>query len=173
MATRSRVFKNSAISDSVLFFVRVVISPNLPQCGFYPCGALDHGVGLEVQPGRALEAHLGPYRGLDAAGGALQAIVCGHLILAGEHAVEHRRVGEVGAHPDAGDGDETLDARVRERGYLLAGDLLQLRLHLARARAHGFAFMASPSWLRPHGFALMASPSWLRPHGFALMASPS
>src|SRR5215218_4212737 len=138
MATRSRVFKNSAISDSVLFFVRVVICPNLPQCGFYPCGALDNGVGLKVQPGRALEAHLGPYRGLDAAGGALQALVCGPLILAGEHAVEYRSVVEIGAHPDTGDRDETLDAWVRERGYLLAGDLLQLRLHLARARTHSF-----------------------------------
>src|ERR671912_1542383 len=137
-ATRSRVFKKTAISASVLFFARVFIRPNLPQCCFYPGGTLDHGVGLEVQPGRALEAHLGPYRGLDAAGGALQALVCGHLILAGEHAVEHRRVGEVGAHPDAGDRYEALDARVRERGYLLAGDLLQLRLHLARATAHSF-----------------------------------
>src|SRR5215204_3016917 len=82
-APLSRVFKNSAISASVLFFVRVVICPYLPQCGFNPGGTLDHGVWLEVQPGRALEAHLGPYRSLDATGGALQALVCGQLILAG------------------------------------------------------------------------------------------
>src|SRR4029453_8015661 len=99
MATRSRDLKNSAISASVLFFVRVFICPNLPQCGFYPGGALDNRVRLEVQPWRAFEAQLGPDRRLDAAGGALQALVCGHLILAGEHAIVHRSVGEVGAHP--------------------------------------------------------------------------
>ena len=74
-ATRSRVFKNSAISASVLFFVRVVIGPYLPKGGFYPGGTLDHRVGLEVQPGRALEARLGPDGALDAAGRALQALV--------------------------------------------------------------------------------------------------
>src|SRR5215207_328454 len=142
-ATRSRVFRNSAISESVLFFVRVVICPYLPQCGFYPGRTLDDGVGLEVQPGRALEARLGPYRGLDATCGALQSFVCRHLVLASEHAVEHRRVGEVGADPDAGNRDDALDARVRKRGYLLAGDLLELRLHLAHATAHGFALIAS------------------------------
>src|SRR5918995_3876297 len=142
-ATRSRVFKTSAISESVLFFVRVVICPYLPKSGFYLGRTLDDGVGLEVQPGRPLEARLGPYRGLDAARRALQTFVCCHLVLTGEHAVEHRRMGEVGAHPDAGDRDEALDARVRERGHLLARYLFELRLHLARATAHGLALIAS------------------------------
>src|SRR3712207_2775618 len=85
-AQRSRVFKNSAIFASVLFLVRVFIGPYLPECGFYPGGTLDDGVGLEVQPRRAFETGLGPYGGLDAAGGALQALVCGRLVFACEHA---------------------------------------------------------------------------------------
>src|SRR5215204_4374232 len=135
-ATRSRVFKNSAISDSMLFVVRVVIRLYLPECSLYPRRPFHDGVRLEVQFRCALEARLGPHGGLDATGRALQSLVRGHLVPPGKHAVEHRRVGEVGANPDAGHRNEALDARVRERGDLLAGDLLELRLYLARAPAH-------------------------------------
>src|SRR5215211_4269098 len=113
-ATLSRVFKNSAISASVLFFVRVVIGPYLPQSCLYPRRTFDDRVWLEVQPGRALEACLGPYRGLDAACRALQTLLRCHLLLAGEYAVEDRRMGEVGANPHARNRNEPLDARVRE-----------------------------------------------------------
>ena len=120
-------------------FVRVVIGPYLPESGFYPGRAFHDRVRLEVQPGRALEARLGPDGALDAPGRALQSLVGRLGVLPGEHAVEDRGVGEVGAHPDAGNRHEALDARVGERGDLFARDLLQLRLYLAGASAHGFA----------------------------------
>src|ERR671911_2416223 len=60
-ATLSRVFENSAISASVLFFVRVVIRPYLPESGLYPRGTIDDRVGLEVQFGRAFQSRLDPY----------------------------------------------------------------------------------------------------------------
>src|SRR3954454_6603901 len=100
-ATLSRVFKNFAISPIVLFFVRVVISPYLPKGCFYPGRAFYHRVGLEVQLWRALEARLGADGALYAARGALQSLVGRLGVLAGEHAIEDRRVGEVGAHADA------------------------------------------------------------------------
>src|SRR5215210_363847 len=102
-ATLSRVFNNSAISPTVLFFVRVVIGPYLPKGCFYPGRAFYYGVGLEIQLRRALEARLGADGCLYAAGRALQTFVGRLGVLSGEHAVEDRRVGQVRAHPDAGD----------------------------------------------------------------------
>src|SRR5215208_6362431 len=135
-ATRSRVFKNSAISPTVLFVVRVVIGPYLPQSGFYPRRPLHNWVRLEAQPGRALEARLRPYRGLYTSSCALQTLVGGLGILPGEDTVEDRRTGQVGADADARNRYQALNPRVRERGDRFARDLPKLRLHLARALAH-------------------------------------
>src|SRR5215213_8679906 len=100
-ATLSRVFKKSAISLSVLFFVRVVIAPYLPEDCLYPGRAFYHRIRLEVQPGRALEACLGSDGALNAAGCALQPLVGRLGILPGQDAVIYGRVGQVGAHTDS------------------------------------------------------------------------
>src|SRR5215217_5107334 len=125
-ATRSTVFKKSAISAGVLFFVRVVIGPYLPEGCLYPGHAFYHRIRLEVQPGRALEARLGADGALDAARRALQALVGRLGVLPGQDAVENRGVGQVGAHADPGHGYQALDAGVGERGHLFARDLLEL-----------------------------------------------
>src|SRR3712207_5640203 len=57
-ATRSRVFRNSATSGAVLFFVRVVIFPYLPQGALYPGCLLHDRVGLEAQARRPLQTRL-------------------------------------------------------------------------------------------------------------------
>src|SRR5215212_398036 len=142
-ATLSRVFKDSAISPTVLFFVRVVIGPYLLKGCLYPGRAFYHRVRLEVQFGRALQARLGTDGTLYAAGRALQALVGRLGVLAGEHAVEDRRVRQVRAHADPRDRHQALYARIGERGDLFTGDLLELRLDLARSPAHGFALTAS------------------------------
>src|SRR5215210_7511945 len=94
-ATLSRVFKNSAISEAVLFFVRVVIGPYLPKGCFYPGRAFYHRVGLEVQLRRALESRLGADGGLYAARRALQSLMGRIGVFARDHAVVNRRMGEV------------------------------------------------------------------------------
>src|SRR5215210_3055091 len=73
-ATLSRVFRKSATSPTVLFFVRVVIGPYLPEGCLYPGRGFYHRIGLEVQPRRALEPRLGSDDALDAARRALQAL---------------------------------------------------------------------------------------------------
>src|SRR5829696_1231080 len=142
-ATLSRVFKKSAISLRVLFFVRVVIGPYLPEGRLYPGRAFYHRIRLEVQFGRALEARLATDGALNASGRALQALVGRLGILSGQDAVKDRSVGQVRAYTDARHGHQTLNARVGERGDLFACDLLQLRLDLACALAHSFALIAS------------------------------
>src|SRR5919112_4038973 len=94
-ATRSRVRKRSAISPSVLFFVRVVIGPYLPEGCLYPGRAFYHRIRLEVQPGRALETRLATDGGLNPAGRALQALVGRLGILSGQDAVKDSRVGQI------------------------------------------------------------------------------
>ena len=77
-----------------------------------------------MEPRRAFETRLCPNHGLDTSGRALQPLACAFEVLAREDAVEDCGVGKIRAYPDAGDRDETLDARVRERPDLLADDLL-------------------------------------------------
>src|SRR5215212_9894735 len=142
-ATLSRVFKKSAISPTVLFFVRVVIGHHLPKGRLYPGRAFYHRIRLEVQLGRTFEARLGTDGTLYAAGGALQTFVGRLCVLVSEHAVEDRRVRQIRAHADSGDRHQAPYARVGERGDLFTGDFLELRLDLARSPAHSFAFIAS------------------------------
>ena len=89
-ATRSRVFRNSAISWTVLFFVRVVNRSYLPQSVLYPGYLFHDRVGLEAEFGRALEARLAPYGGLNAPGRAVQAFLGRLGILSGQDAVKDR-----------------------------------------------------------------------------------
>src|SRR5918997_5352194 len=74
-ATRSRVFRNSATSRAVLFFVRVVIRAYLPQSALYSGRLLHERVRLEAEPGRPLEARLRPNARLQPAGRALQPLL--------------------------------------------------------------------------------------------------
>src|SRR5919112_6323133 len=124
-ATLSRVFKKSAISPTVLFFVRVVIGHYLPKGCLYPGRAFYHRVRLEVQSGRALEARLRTDDTLYAAGRALQALVGRLSVFARKDAVEDRRMRQVGAHANSRYRHQPLYSRVRERGDSFAGDLLQ------------------------------------------------
>ena len=97
-ATRSRSFRNSATSWTVLFFVRVVNRSYLPQSVLYPGYLFHDRVGLEAEPGGALQARLSPYGGLDAPGRAVQAFPGAARVSPGEDAVEDRGLREVGAH---------------------------------------------------------------------------
>src|SRR5215210_7536591 len=140
MATRSRVFKKSATSRIVLFLVRARIFSrlfsNVFQCRLDPAHVLHNRIRFKPEPGRAFEARLFPDRGLNASGRALQSLSSPFEVLAREDAVEDSRLSQVRAHPDTGDRNEALNARVRERPDLLADDLLQLRLDLTGTPAH-------------------------------------
>src|SRR5215203_3744166 len=105
-ATRSRVFRNSATSATVLFVVRIVNRSYLPQSALYPSYLLDHWVRLEAEPGRALQARLRPDGRLDAAGRAREALLSLVGVRPGEHAVEDRGLREIRAHADASDRHE-------------------------------------------------------------------
>src|SRR3712207_3378331 len=136
MATRSRAFKKRATSRVVLLVVRVVICLYLPQGALYPVYLLHHGVWLEAEPWRPPQAGLRPHRCLHTSGRALQSLLRLFDVLAREDAVEDGRRRQIRAHPDAGYGHQPADPGVREGRYLLAHDLLELRLDLARPAAH-------------------------------------
>src|SRR5215203_3878352 len=156
-ATRSRVYRNSATSATVLFVVRIVNRSYLPQSALYPGYLLDHRVRLEAEPRRALQARLRPDGRLDAAGRAPEARLGLLRVRPGEHAVEDRGLREVRAHVDARDRHESPNAGVGEGAHLLAHDLLQLRLHPARAPAHSFKISSRFSSAAPRETAASAS----------------
>src|SRR5215204_3890474 len=138
-AARSNVFKNSATSRAVLLVLVCILSLSsfdVPQGRVDPGHAVHHRVRLEAEARRPFQASLLSDGPLDASGGVVQTLARLPGVFAREHAVKDRRLREIRAHADAGYRDEALNTRVREGGDLFAHDLLELRLHLAGARAH-------------------------------------